>query len=151
MTAQEFADKYFGPNATAQPFRSDLTVNWKGDPATLPADHAPATSTGINPAYCATEECAHDLGQISGRTVAGTVKLPPFPGWPQANQYTQSDTVPYLQFTGMNVRGETVVVNENAGQLAAFFSHGYPAAFALQAIQQQIDMDLHAALPPQPE
>ena len=143
ITAQEFNDKYFGANPTAAPFDSTLTVNWAGDPSTV-TNNTP-TSSPVNPTYCATSGCAADLAALlSDQGSIQIVEGPPLGAWPTANDYSQSGTVPFLQVTGP----DGTVVKENAGLLANFFSHGYPANTTLAWVQNQIQMDLKAAAAP---
>lgn len=144
MTAQQFASKYFDSGKTTEPFRDDVTVDWIGDPNTAPGV---ATSNKINPVYCATPECAHDLALILGRPVKAITLAPPFPGWPQANQFTQSAQVPYLTIMGFNSYNAFVAVTQNAGQMASFFTHGFAPDAALQLLQHSVDMDLLSAMP----
>lgn len=147
MTAKDFADFYFGPNAQESPFRSDLTVNWAGDPSTAP--QGTATVSKINPQYCATDHATEDLRAILADAGIATTKTsgPPLGVWPTANIYKQSGDVPWLQVSGSNVIGQPVTVLENAGQLIEAFGHGYPPQDALNTVIQWINMDLHAATP----
>lgn len=150
QAAQDFNDKYFGANKSEEPFRSDLTVNWAGDPSTL-GSNPPATSSPINPNYCATSTCAYDMQALLSQCgiSSSVTQGSPLGNWPSANDFSQSGTVPYLAVSGLNTPGQQVTVSENAGQLAEAFGHGYPPADALATVLDWIQMDLQAVAPSQ--
>ena len=52
MNSEQFSDKYFGPNATAKPFRSDISV--------IPGG-GQSEPTNWNPSDSATNGCAADF------------------------------------------------------------------------------------------
>lgn len=141
MTSQQFNDKYFNPTTkSAEPFRSDVTVNWVGDASTL--QHPEQAQSNINPVYCATSECAQDLASLLSDLGTVTINLDyPQRGWSPNNQFTQSGKVPWI--TVKDGSGNTAT--ENAGLMAYTFSHGYPAAWANDAMRGNFIYDLKAA------
>jgi len=138
MNAQDFNDRYFGPNATDQPFRSDLTVNSIIDPAEAAGT---PTQTPINPQYCASSACAFDLAALLSDVGTVTVYEDfPFAGWPTTNDYIQSGKVPWLKITDANGN----VMQYNAGQLAVFFTHGFNPTLAGSLLHNSVQADLDA-------
>ena len=138
--AQDFNDKYFNPaTKSMEPFRTDVTVNWVGDPSTLQSPVQ--TSNPINPQYCASSAAAWDLaGLLQDLGKVEVYEDLPMSGWPEGNQYTQSSKVPWIRVTD----GGGNVAVENAGQMVAFFSHGFNPDVACEWMRNQFTMDLQA-------
>jgi hypothetical protein len=173
MTSQQFADKYFGPHATAAPFLTSATVNWTGDPGSV-TNGAPV-SNPISPTLCATSQAAADLmGVIRGArnealaalmdpnsspgARASAMKILPVAftqtlvqGPPLSNfvggMYSQNMQVPWFKCAGMNAAGQPAVMMENAGMCITWFSHGMTGLDALAGLFLAIDVDLQTADP----
>lgn len=93
--------------------------------------------TPINPMYCATDQCAKDFAALLVDLKPQIVQDFPFPNWPQGNLYYQTAKVPYFLFPD----GTKI----NVGVEASFFTHNYPANFALDAVRNDILMTQKAA------
>lgn len=161
MTPADFALQYFGklddagnvavpPTATA--FRTDVKVTSVLNPGTV--TNGTSTQDSVDMVFCATNKCAADLVKLLSPLFAPAPPAilydHPFAGWPIANMYTESDVVPFLLFSGVNVHGDAVTYAENAGQLAEAFAHGgYPPDTVLNQVVGWIRMDLQAAVPSQ--
>ena len=119
MTATEFKPT----------FRSDVGV--------VNALTSPPQFSAINPTYCLSEQSALDLQSLLLDLKPQIVHDWPMSGWPQANAYYQPALVPYLKFPD--------VTTINAGIEAAFFTHGYPPAFAEAAVRNDIAITQQAS------
>lgn len=78
----------------------------------------------IAPMYCATMYTAGVMAQIFADLKPTIVLAPPLGTWPTANVFFQTADVPWLKFPDGTL--------ENAGLLAATWTHGYPTALVEQ-------------------
>lgn len=149
MTNALFAQKYFGQGGpkTAEPFRSGVQVSSVIDPRTV--TNGTPTVSGVDPEYCATNQCAMDLiALVKPRYPQASMTFDhPFAGWPIADLYTESDVVPYVTVSGFNLNGDKAAFSANVGQLAVYFSHGLNPDEMFVQVAKDLDDGLKYSVP----
>jgi hypothetical protein len=93
-------------------------------------------SSRISPMYCATVLTASILAKILADLKPKIVMASPLGEWPRANQFFQDSMVPWLQFPDGTM--------ENAGLLAATWTHGYPTALVEQWVRTGLEASFAA-------
>ena len=83
--------------------------------------------TQVNPVYALSETSALELAVVLKDYSPVVIHSGPF-GWLSRGQFSVTRSVPWLLFPD----GSLV----NAGLVASYFSHGYPANFIIQSIKQ---------------